>query len=115
MFQLDPLDGESPFETTSNGFLVHQITGTATKIQRLKSLGHSSHLNLKSIMKETRKNRDLNGIEVKANYGHFPPFCIANQSYHVNGTFYEVLKTISLMLNFTLKLQSSHHENWGNV
>ena len=103
------------FEPTSNGFSVHQIIGTATKIQRLKSLGHSSHLNLKSVMKETRKNRDLNGIEVKANYGHFPPFCIANQSDHVNGTFYEVLKTISLMLNFTLKLQSSHHENWGNV
>ena len=103
------------FEPTSNGFSVHQIIGTATKIKRLKSLGHSSHLNLKSVMKETRKNRDLNGIDIKANYGHFPPFCIVNQSNHVNGTFYEVLKTISLMLNFTLKLQSSHHENWGNV
>ena len=105
------------FEPTPNGFSVYQIIGTATKFQKLKALGHSTHLNLnlKSIVKETRMNRDLNGIEVKANYGHFPPFCIVSPPNQVNGTFHEVLETMSLVLNFTLKLQSSHHEHWGNM
>ena len=103
------------FEPTPNCFSVYQIIGTATKFQKLKALGHSTYLNLKSIVKETRKNRDLNGIEVKANYGHFPPFCIVNPSNQVNRTFYELLETMSLVLNFTLKLQSSHHEHWGNM
>ena len=66
------------------------------------------------IITNLRQNRNLNGIEITANYGHLPPFCIIDGN-HVNGTFYELLKNMESLLNFTLKLQkpSAGNENWG--
>ena len=103
------------FEAMSSGFMVHQILGTATKVQQLKELGNSNHINLRSVIQETRKNRNHHGIEIKANFGHFPPFCIVDKSHKVNGTFHDLFQTISEVVNLTLQLQNplKGNENWG--
>ena len=114
-----PISTTTTFLVFENNFdeeFVYQIIGTATKEHRMISLGTTNEINLHSIIKENRHNRNLNGITITVNYAHLPPFCIVDGN-QVNGTFYDLLKAMEDVLNFTLKIQppSSGNEHWGKV
>ena len=97
-------------------YIMYEVTGTVTLNHGLVLLGKPSQVELKSIVSKTRRNRNLNGITIKANFNHLPPFCIVDGE-HVNGTFFDLLKTMENVLNFTLTLQkpSKGNESWGKM
>ena len=98
-------------------YIMHEITGTAIKLNhRLALLGKPSQVELRNTVSKTRRKRNLNGITFKANFNHLPPFCIVDGE-QVNGTFFDLLKTMENVLNFTLTLQkpSKGNESWGKM
>ena len=97
-------------------FITYEIIGTATLHHKMTKLGQPFQVNLKSVVSKTRRNRNLNGITITANYNHLPPFCIVHED-QVNGTFFDLITTIGNVLNFTVKLQkpSKGNESWGKM
>ena len=97
-------------------FIIYEIIGTATLNHKMTKLGQVLQVNLEDIVSKTRKNRNLNGITITATYNHLPPFCIVNED-QVNGTFFDLIKTIGSVLNFTVNLQkpSKGNESWGKM
>ena len=104
------------FENNRNEESIFQIIGTATENHKMISLGTPNEINLHEVIKETKMNKNLNGITIAVNYAHLPPFCIVDGN-HINGTFFEVLKVLENVLNFTLKIQppTPGNEHWGKV
>jgi len=97
-------------------FIIYEIVGTATLDHKMSMLGQLFQVNLENVVSKTRRNSNLNGLTVTATYNHLPPFCIVNED-QVNGTFFDLIKTIGNVLNFTVNLQkpSKGNESWGKV
>lgn len=95
---------------------ITQYLGDGTQIP--KRLNHSEtldNMDWSKIISDTKSRKDFNGLELKVNYGDFPPFCLCTSSNPeaLNGALVETIREVSLTLNLTLKLQSPLPENHG--
>ena len=69
-----------------------------------------SELNIANIQHSTKERHDFNGVPIITNYGHWPPYCIVEES-GVHGKLIDALQIATHYLNLTLVLQETKPEN----
>ena len=70
-------------------------------------------MNWQTIIEGTKKRRDYNGLEIKAHFGDYPPFCICPTKSIYGGAFLDTLNTAAKILNLTVVIQPPLDENWN--
>ena len=93
--------------------IITQFLGDGTSSPIKKIIGNLIKVKWKNIIDDTRKRTTFNGLELKANFGDFPPFCFCKNETSTNGALADTLTEISSYLNLTLKIQPPFEENYN--
>ena len=92
---------------------VTQVLGTGTFSVKYKQHGILENLDIPSIIQETQKRVDFEGITLIANYVTiWPIICFVGPNGSIRGIFPDALKTAAHFMNLTLIFQKPKEKNF---